>query len=84
MSQRVTYKDPNRNAVDILKRFSTSYGAMMTVMSFLTTQDTMLMQQLSLWWYYTNVPRIQISVRFALVKTYRKVFYLFKETTDVY
>ena len=40
---------------------SISYGATMTIFSYLTPLEFTLMQQLSKWYYETNLPRLQNS-----------------------
>lgn len=64
---------------NIHKRISRSYGAMTTVLSFLTDKQTTCMQQLSRWWYHVNMPRIQIKVHVSSLKTYQKIYFVNKE-----
>lgn len=54
----VVYQNKNQEGVAILTKFASSYGAMITVMGFMTFVESTQMQQLSLWWYHINVPRI--------------------------
>ena len=52
-------QDPNQNSPDILKRFATSLGAMSTVLSYFTDLDVLKLQQMSVWHYQVNLPRLQ-------------------------
>ena len=56
---------------------------MTTVLSFFNEIQRTEMQQLSLWWYHVNVPRIQNKVKISVVKCHDFVYYLLVETKQV-
>ena len=61
----------------------TSYGAMMTVIAFLKQNESITMQQLSQWWYKTNLARLQLhySVRYEIL--HETVFFLCEGTNSI-
>ena len=55
---------------------ASSYGAMTTILSYLKDKEHTVMQQLSVWWYHVNLPRIQIKITVAAMKTFGNVYFI--------